>query len=140
MLNEVSADRKQRYKMYKSGGIWTFASMFLVLGVLWSGPAVKVKADTTAKTAVAKRYTAGLDSQPASASGSDGTANGTIIKLLIQDNTSCFSSYGYSSPTDVSTTATTNIGTNTAANGDNNEATTTPTPAAQSPVAPAPAT
>jgi len=141
MLNEVSADRKQRYKMYKSGGIWTFASMFLVLGVLWSGPAVKVKADTTAKTAVAKRYTAGLDSQPASASGSDGTANGTDNQTTDPATTPAAApATDAPAPTDVSTNATTNIGTNTAAKSDNNEATTTPTPAAQSPVAPAPAT
>lgn len=78
LLNEARTERKEYKKMYKSGGVWTFATMVLVSGILWAAPAVTAKADaaTAQDPAVAKPVASSAGSQTSTSHASDdGTQN-----------------------------------------------------------------
>ncbi|MFC6254937.1 KxYKxGKxW signal peptide domain-containing protein [Secundilactobacillus hailunensis] len=44
LLNKAATDRKEHYKMYKSGGTWAFACIVLMTGIMWSAPLVHAQA------------------------------------------------------------------------------------------------
>ena len=51
LLNKAATDRKEHYKMYKSGGTWAFACIVLMTGILWSAPIVHADAAGTNQSA-----------------------------------------------------------------------------------------
>ncbi|GAX04430.1 adhesion exoprotein [Secundilactobacillus pentosiphilus] len=76
LFNEARTARKEHKKMYKSGGVWTFATIILVSGALWAAPAVTAKADaaTTQNSAVEKPVDNSAGGQASASNASDGNS------------------------------------------------------------------
>ncbi|WP_180245733.1 MBG domain-containing protein, partial [Secundilactobacillus silagincola] len=75
LLNDATIQHKEHYKMYKSGGAWTFACIFLMSGLFWAAPTVTAKAAGTAIN-TSKSALANTSSQ-SSADGSTSQQNAT---------------------------------------------------------------
>ncbi|WP_203650138.1 MBG domain-containing protein [Secundilactobacillus yichangensis] len=75
-LNKAITDHKEHYKMYKSGGAWSFAAIVLLSGALWVAPVMTAKADTASKDTVVNQAASNLSGQ--TNSSTDGEQPSTV--------------------------------------------------------------
>ncbi|NLR19491.1 KxYKxGKxW signal peptide domain-containing protein, partial [Lactobacillus sp. LC28-10] len=77
LLNKATIQRKEHYKMYKSGSTWAFTCIVLMAGVFWSVPTVSAQASGTSTDPATKQVVTGSDTSANSPTTSTATAQAT---------------------------------------------------------------
>ncbi|WP_203650142.1 KxYKxGKxW signal peptide domain-containing protein [Secundilactobacillus yichangensis] len=80
LLNKVTTERREHYKMYKNGSAWAFTCIVLIAGVFWTVPVVSAHA---AATPTPTNQVVN-DSNTLQSAGDDSTSNATTATSVNQ--------------------------------------------------------